>query len=416
MKAKFLRAFYQFIAPGGLLLLASALAVSTGFFRTLNPVFWRNYAFVIFGAGLVISAVFNRSRLFFALLIVALSDRALIWLAPRLTQAGVHRTIFDAIALLLPLNLLALSFIRDRGIVSARGQRRIAVIVAQLALVATVIFVPAVQVRAASVIRQPIVPPQYLEWSHMSQPALLAFVLAGVVMLIFLVHRRRPVERGLFWALVTAFIALNAGGASHLSSAYFATGGLILGIAVLETSYAMAYHDELTQLPSRRALNEALLKMGDTYTVAMVDVDHFKQFNDTYGHDTGDQVLQMIASRLADVTGGGKAFRYGGEEFAVIFPNKSLDEAYPSLETLRKSVESSNFTVRSHDRRLKGRDRKKKRHEPRKKKVTVTVSIGAAAVAGQKVKIDDAVKAADKALYRAKSNGRNCTAASEAFA
>jgi diguanylate cyclase (GGDEF)-like protein len=65
---------------------------------------------------------------------------------------------------------------------------------------------------------------------------------------------------------------------------------------------------------------------------------------------------------------------------------------------------------------LKGRDRKKKRHEPRKKKVTVTVSIGAAAVAGQKVKIDDAVKAADKALYRAKSSGRNCTAASEAFA
>jgi diguanylate cyclase (GGDEF)-like protein len=116
----------------------------------------------------------------------------------------------------------------------------------------------------------------------------------------------------------------------------------------------MAYRDELTQLPSRRALNESLLKVGDSYTIAMVDVDHFKQFNDTYGHETGDQVLQMIASRLADVSGGGKAFRYGGEEFAVMFPNKLMDEAYPSLEALRKSVEKSTFKVRDIDRRQRG--------------------------------------------------------------
>jgi len=415
VKARFLRALYQFMVPGGLLLLASALALSAGFFQTAGPAFWHNYAYVIFGAGLVLSAVFNRSRLFFALLIVALSDRALVWLAPRLSQAGVHRTIFDAIALLLPLNLLALSFIRDRGIVSARGRRRIAILVAQLAVVAMVIFLPALQVRAEAMIHQPIVPSQYVEWSQMSQPALLVFLLAGLTMLIFLAHNRRPIERGLFWALVTAFIALNAGGASHLSSAYFATGGLILGIAVLETSYAMAYRDELTQLPSRRALNEALMKMGDTYTVAMVDVDHFKTFNDTYGHETGDQVLQMIASRMSDVTGGGRAFRYGGEEFAVIFPNKSLEDAYPSLENLRKAVESSNFAVRTHDRR-RGKARKKRKSGAGKKRVVVTVSIGAAAVAGQNVKIDDAVRAADKALYRAKANGRNCTAASQAFA
>jgi diguanylate cyclase (GGDEF)-like protein len=211
-------------------------------------------------------------------------------------------------------------------------------------------------------------------------------------------------------------MALNAGGANHLSSAYFATGGLILSIAVLETSYAMAYHDELTQLPSRRALNEALLKMGETYTVAMVDVDHFKQFNDQYGHETGDQVLQMIASRISDVTGGGKAFRYGGEEFAVIFPNKLLNDAYPSLESLRKSVEKSDFMVRTQDRRrAKVTKRKRRKSHPAKKRVTVTVSIGAAAVAGQQVNIDDAMRAADKALYRAKSKGRNCIAASQAF-
>jgi diguanylate cyclase (GGDEF)-like protein len=291
----------------------------------------------------------------------------------------------------------------------------VAFILAQMIFVGLVVLIHPIQVRAASLMQGEIVPKGYSDWSRLSQPALLVFLLAGAVMLIYQLDRRRPVESGLFWALVTAFIALNAGGASHLSSVYFASGGLILGIAVLETSYTMAYHDELTQLPSRRALNQALLKVGDAYTVAMVDVDHFKQFNDTYGHDTGDQVLQMIASRLADVTGGGKAFRYGGEEFAVIFANKSVDEAYSSLETLRKKIEATPFKVRDADRREK-RKKAKKREVPRlhaKKRVRVTVSIGAASCDGDGRAADLVLQAADKALYRAKNSGRNCTAMSD---
>jgi diguanylate cyclase (GGDEF)-like protein len=414
VKAKLLRAISQLLLPGGLLLLGAVLAIREGAVQGAAAFVWRDYPYLIFGAALVLSAIFNRSRLFFAVLIVALSDRALLWLAPRLASAGIHRTIFDAIALLLPLNLLALSFMRDRGIVSPRGRRRIAFIAAQLAIVALVIFVPSVQARAGTLMHNDMVPKQYSEWSHMSQPALLVFLLAGAMMLMYLLQRRRPVEHGLFWALVTAFIALNAGGASHLSSAYFATGGVILGIAVLETSYTMAYRDELTQLPSRRALNEAMLKVGDAYTIAMVDVDHFKQFNDTYGHETGDQVLQMIASRLSDVSGGGRAFRYGGEEFAVIFPNRSMDEAFPNLEVLRKAIEKSAFTVRDRGDRRTANGKKRKKQG--KKRITVTVSIGAASAQGEQMKSDAVLRAADKALYRAKNNGRNCTAVSELLA
>jgi len=79
-------------------------------------------------------------------------------------------------------------------------------------------------------------------------------------------------------------------------------------------------------LPSRRALIERLPSLGRRYTVAMVDVDHFKNFNDTYGHDAGDQVLRMVASRLGEVSGGGTAFRYGGEEFTILFPGKGGKE------------------------------------------------------------------------------------------
>ena len=126
-------------------------------------------------------------------------------------------------------------------------------------------------------------------------------------------------------------------------------------MALIETSYAMAYLDELTQLPSRRALNEALLKLGDSFTIAMMDVDHFKKFNDSYGHEAGDQALRLVASRLAHITGGGRAYRYGGEEFAVIFPGKPSEEVFVYLDRMRKVIENSVFVVRGKDRRRKGK-------------------------------------------------------------
>jgi len=80
---------------------------------------------------------------------------------------------------------------------------------------------------------------------------------------------------------------------------------------LVATSYRMAYHDDLTGLPGRRAMNEVLLQLGSRYAMAMVDVDHFKRFNDTYGHDVGDQVLRMVASRLGVVSAAGKLFDTG---------------------------------------------------------------------------------------------------------
>src|SRR5437879_6962780 len=112
----------------------------------------------------------------------------------------------------------------------------------------------------------------------------------------------------------------------------------------------MAYQDGLTGLPGRRAFAEALLRLGGQYSVAMVDVDHFKRFNDTYGHDVGDQVLKMVAARLGGVGGGGASYRYGGEEFAVLFPGKAAAQAEPAMEEVRQRIERSTFTVRGRVR------------------------------------------------------------------
>jgi GGDEF domain-containing protein len=138
----------------------------------------------------------------------------------------------------------------------------------------------------------------------------------------------------------------------------------------------------------------------------MLDIDHFKKFNDRHGHDVGDQVLRMVASRLARVTGGGKAFRYGGEEFTVIFPGRHADDALVHLEELRKEVSRAEFVIRSRMRpRRRPKSPRSRRAAPQR--VSVTISIGAAWPGAHATTTDEVLKAADKALYRAKKQGRN---------
>ena len=172
----------------------------------------------------------------------------------------------------------------------------------------------------------------------------------------------------------------------------------------------MAYYAELTELPGRRALNEQLLRLGKRYSVALVDIDHFKKCNDTYGHDIGDQVLRMVASKLRGVSGGGKAYRYGGEEFAVLFRGKSMKEVRPTLDALRETVEATPFVLRGRRRpRAKPTERTPSPSPGSKarKYVSVTVSIGVAERVEDHEEPRDVIKAADEALYRAKGAGRN---------
>jgi diguanylate cyclase (GGDEF)-like protein len=401
VSAKVLRTLLALAFPGGVLLLAATAMMH---FEIVPEPAWEflpYFAYLVFAVALVLSVMFNRSRVFFAMLTLVITDLTLRWIMPRMAAAGVDRIVFDALAFLLPLNLLALAFANDRGIVTGRGRLRLGFIGLQ-AIAVAVICLPQ-QAAAAALLQYSFIDPGVPEWSRVSQPALLSFVVGGTVLLVRLLKRHRPVESGLFWTLVAAFVALNAGSSMHLSSTYFATGGLILAIAVVETSYSMAYRDELTDLPSRRAMNETLLKLGDTYAIGMVDVDHFKQFNDTYGHATGDQVLRMVASKMAEVSGG-KAFRYGGEEFAVIFAGMSVEEAFPKLQSLRQRIENSRFMVRGKDRRKSGG-----RPNGRKRETNVTVSIGVAASRPEEnLTPEQIIKLADRALYQAKKSGRNC--------
>lgn len=177
-----------------------------------------------------------------------------------------------------------------------------------------------------------------------------------------------------------------------------------LVLLILDT-YRLAFFDELTRLPSRRALEQDALSLGSTYCIAMLDIDHFKKFNDTHGHDVGDQVLKLVASKLAKVKRGGKVFRYGGEEFTIVFPRKSTAQISAELERIRSLVGDYKIVIRKSQRQSK-EARSKGSNKYINKTVKVTISIGVCDHQG-KESFQQTMTNADKALYQAKSAGRN---------
>jgi len=217
-----------------------------------------------------------------------------------------------------------------------------------------------------------------------------------------------PLPVGSAGALAAFYIAAEWVGAPGVHAAFMSAAGAIFIVSLLEESHRLAFRDTLTGLPGRRALEERLRSLGSRYAIAMVDVDHFKKFNDTHGHDIGDQVLKLVGARLAEVGGGGIAFRYGGEEFSVLFPDAELEDALLYLETIRISIEGYRMAVRSPDRPKSVERGTRRRGEGNPEKhLSVTVSIGACGPSGRLRTPAQVIKAADEALYRAKQSGRN---------
>ena len=402
VKSKVFKILYRLTLPGGLLLVISLMLIKVGVLADPNSQLVRFFPLAVFATGLALSAYFRRSRIFFATLVLTLADLALSAIAPHVS-ATVAATLTNGMALLLPVNLVAMAFFKERGIVTYSGRKRLAGVAVQIIAVAA-LCLPQMATLAAR-LQTEFVPSILTSWSRLSQPALAVFLLSTAVMMALLIRRYRAVESSLLWALIASFVAFRIGAGPTLAGVFFATGGLAMIVAVIETSYSMAYLDELTQLPSRRALNEALLKLPENFTIAMLDVDHFKKFNDTFGHEAGDQALRMVASRLARIAGGGKAYRYGGEEFAVLFPGRPAEEVFVYLDRMRKVIEQSNFIVRGRDRRRGANSAGR----GRKRQTSVTVSIGVASSGPEVSAPAEVLRVADQALYRAKSRGRNCT-------
>lgn len=408
------------VVPGGILLLAAVVLIS-GIFAPVSSAAVSYYYFAVFGAGILLASRFRSSRVLLALVFLLLSHRALAFFTFPLGHAVVPtRVVLEAISVLLPLNILIIAFTRERGFTVPSIAPKLCLLFVESVFVA--ILCRPSQVSSPALLHPGFSSHASFHWTTVPPFATLVFAAAFIVLAMRALIYRKPLESGLLWSLVAAFLAIAAGGVGRSADAYFATAGLVLVSSIIENSYVLAYHDELTTLPGRRAFNEALLRLEEPYSIAVVDIDHFKRFNDTHGHETGDEVLRMVASRLARVSGGGQAFRVGGEEFSILFPKLAMQETVPHLERVRQAVEAATFRVRAgQDRRRvpRGPDRRTSSRskgarirelavpEEPTMDLSVTVSIGVAAPTARTTVVEDVIRAADKALYRAKQAGRN---------
>lgn len=410
----------SFLTPG-ICLLAVAALLYTG---VLTP----NAALAAYAfgaacvAGLLLAWRFHSSRIFFALLVLFLAQQAVSYFSSgHVSSNGPGSTVLAAVGLLLPLNFVLLSLQKERGFSFSSVAPSSLFLFVQSVIVAVLCRTEPLAA-AQRVLHHPVL--QHPVPAPLPFPAVLSFAAATIILLIRFLLFRKPIESGLLWAVAASFLALRFGGAGRIPTCYFAAAAFILAGAIVETSYLLAYHDELTTLPSRRAFHDALTRLEPPFSIAMVDIDHFKRCNDTYGHDTGDQVLRLVASRLARVTGGGQAYRCGGEEFAILFPGKTTADVLEHLEELRADIEASTLRLRGPERRqeARGPDRRNQRTRGRAStgrairelsrraltnEISVTASIGIATSKGENRSAEEVVKAADNALYRAKAAGRN---------
>lgn len=163
----------------------------------------------------------------------------------------------------------------------------------------------------------------------------------------------------------------------------------------IEEEKSKAYKDALTRIPNRMAFDERIShefqrwqRYDNKLSLCLVDIDKFKNVNDTYGHKAGDIVLRTVAEKCASKVRKSDFFcRYGGEEFALILPETNLSSAISVAETLRESIEKCSFQYGDQS-------------------VPITISCGIAEFKG-KDNLDTIFKRADKALYKAKETGRN---------
>ena len=168
---------------------------------------------------------------------------------------------------------------------------------------------------------------------------------------------------------------------------------------LFEQAYYLSVTDPLTQLLNRRHFFEVakfeferIQRFKRPLSIMMVDIDHFKNINDTHGHAVGDLALREIASRIKNsVRTVDIVARYGGEEFIILMPETGLHEALQVAERVRVSVADAAI-------------------EEDPVKISATLSIGVAEINEKSKNVDQLIIYADRALYAAKANGRNCVA------
>jgi len=319
-----------------------------------------------------------------------------------LAQKDVSQ-LYDALPVWLSISALLLTFLKKPVLLTGKG---ILIFVALAILPLSLLLAPVAQ---AFALLSPVEILTLPDWQQSSFAiGLLIWTVAmGGVWATYLLYKSASAFAWSHWAawlsLMVFLLAVQYQQASTWA-ALAASAGLLLALA--DQMLKLAYIDELTGLPQRRALMSQLQHLRKRSAVCMLDVDYFKKFNDRYGHEVGDQVLRLLG-RILKEHGGFKAYRYGGEEFTLVFFHNDEEKLKSTLESVRSQVANYPLKLREPSRpesKTKGKEARGKKEQS--KTVKVTISLGATLKEPDDT-ADSILKRADENLYSAKKAGRN---------
>ncbi|WP_221254597.1 diguanylate cyclase [Campylobacter sp. 19-13652] len=340
-------------------------------------------AFVLCAFSFGISVYFKRSRAGYITLFLVIAQLAYV----DINSASVYDAI---LALLLAPVITLFAMLPERFIFSRQGLARALV----LAFILLIIYLLGRYSNFSNFAASEI----FLPWNKGPVSQLGAIICIACLGTLWykLNYGERFYSQFLWLSLLIAYVPFLSPILMPYAIFFLSGAAMVICMALLVEAYRMAYVDTLTQIPSRRALDEYAGSLSLPFSVCMCDIDHFKKFNDEYGHHVGDQVLRFIAAEIKLTDGGARAFRYGGEEFCIVFAGRLKKECVPFLEVVRQRIEDKKFVV---NRRRKN---EQTRHDV---KITISMGLSDSSNGGDFAHV---VKAADKLLYKAKDAGRNC--------
>nr|WP_086937368.1 GGDEF domain-containing protein [Thaumasiovibrio occultus] len=360
--------------------------------------------YVAYGLVILLAHLFNQSRVAQTALLMTLAYFIVqTWLQVPLYH-GLTRLYFNVLATVLPLNLLFILLLPPRRPLSSSG---LLYLLWQL-----VIALACFQWIITYAYQQPQIWDGYFFILGRVSPLPLITILVNLIAIsvvtLCILARRNSSDLIIFTALTASFCTFLLFDKTYISAVLFSFVGVFMLLSIVTRSHRLAYLDELTDIAGRRMFEEDLNFLKPGYTIAMIDIDHFKQFNDSYGHDTGDDVLRFVASQMKHTGGGARVYRYGGEEFAVIFIKTPSEECQSHLEALRERIAQYPLVIRNQAARPDDdkTGRQMRENSAKHTRESITVSIGMACDEHYR-STEECINAADKALYKAKKQGRN---------
>lgn len=374
------------------------LLFALAIYATLKPPFpklthlhWQIISTAIGGATIGLAMIFSRGRSLLATLLVTLV------LLPTLIPALPYKPS----PLFLPLSFIIITFLPEKRIF-CRFQIFYVLLLGELYYLLSTAYVPPTPVSEffASLASYHISPFVLLTSAH----------LTAIAVLFFHIRKDHGADTSLLATLVVWILLTYPSHIPNLTNVNFLTPQtaaipfIFLLVGVIITLHGITFKDPLTNIKGRRALYGHLESLTGTYTLAMIDIDFFKKFNDHFGHDAGDEVLQIVAKYLQH-TARAVAYRFGGEEFVLIFNNQTVSETFAIVDGMRNVIEENPYVARKKNT-PRMQEKTGKMYKEQKVKITVSIGLADSKKHGQNYEI--VLKAADKNLYKAKKKGRNC--------